>query len=46
MGQQKKLKTELENLPSDADPFSSIRKRKKLRSRSDFILERSQKDKE
>ena len=44
--QQKKLKTELENLPSDADPFSSIRKRKKLRSRSDFILERSQKDKE
>jgi len=43
---QKALKTELESLTDDEDPFSSIRTREKLRSRSDFILERNEKNKE
>jgi len=36
---QKALKTELAELPSDEDPFTAIREREKLRSRSDFILQ-------
>jgi len=36
---QKELTLELEKLSGDQDPFSAIRKREKLRTRSDFILE-------
>lgn len=36
---QAKLKDELNKLSGDDDPFNEIRNRKKLRSRSDFILD-------
>lgn len=41
---QTALKKELENLSDDDDPFNAIRNRKKLRSRSDFILEKEEKE--
>ena len=42
---QQSLTSELENLSDDEDPFASIRKREKLRSRSDFILKNKKEDK-
>ena len=42
---QQSLASELENLSDDEDPFASIRKREKLRSRSDFILKNKKEDK-
>ena len=39
--QRKKIEKELSELPSSEDPFSEIRHRKKLRSRSDFLLDKN-----
>lgn len=39
---RKKLQKELANLPSDEDPFNEIRRRDKLRSKSDFLLSAKQ----
>jgi len=36
--QQKELNAQLKSLSADKDPFASIRARKTLRNRSDFIL--------
>jgi len=38
--EQKKLKKELADLSPDEDPFNEIRQRNKLRSRSDFLLDK------
>lgn len=38
--EQKQLKKELSSLPSDEDPFNEIRHRNKLRSRTDFLLDK------
>ncbi len=38
-----KIKKELSRLSGDEDPFNAIRSRDKLRSRSDFLLERKDK---
>ena len=43
--EQKQLKKELADLPPSEDPFSEIRKRNKLRSRSDFLLDKEKKQK-
>jgi len=38
--EQRLLKKELSELPSNEDPFNQIRLRDKLRSRSDFLLDK------
>ena len=38
--EQKSLQKELSELPSNEDPFNQIRQRDKLRSRSDFLLDK------
>jgi len=42
---QTALNDELKNLSNEEDPFRTIRTRDKLRSRSDFILEKEKQDK-